>query len=468
MSTTQYPGIWSQCLQQLEIEIPKNDFKFWIQTLQTETTASQLLLFAPNKYVLNKISNKHFTRINEIVSLLSKRELSVNIELGTRQRHADNEILFHTSGEKTSVRLKTTTKNKKSILQTPNVQPTIDPLLTFETFIEGDCNRLAKAAAKQIATNIGLSKEKNSGEQYNPFLIYSGSGLGKTHLVKAIANKVLELKPEANVLFLRSERFVQEMVTAIQNNKMEDFKKAYRSVDVLIVDDIQFFAKKQRTQAEFLHTFNSLLEEQKQIIMTCDTFPKKIENVDESLKSRFGWGLSIAIEMPDIETRMAILLSKASQKNIIIPQEVTFFIAEKIRSNIRELEGALNKVIATANFTNQPISIEFAKQSLKDLISMQDRQVSLENIQKVVADFYHIRIADILSKKRTRSIARPRQMAMFLSKELTNHSLPEIGQAFGGKDHTTVLYACRKMNELFLTEEQLQQDYITLKRLLLS
>jgi len=468
MSTTQYPGIWSQCLQQLETEIPKNDYKFWIQTLQTETTASQLLLFAPNKYVLNKISNKHFARINELVSLLSKRELSVHIDLGTTQKHTEKELSFLSSGKKASVRLKSIIKNKKSILQTPKVQSTIDPLLTFETFIEGDCNKLAKAAAIQIANSLGLDQEKDSGGQYNPFLIYSGVGLGKTHLVQAIANKVIELKPEANVLFLRSERFVQEMVTAIQNHRMEDFKKTYRNIDVLIVDDIQFFANKKRTQAEFFHTFNALLEEQKQIIMTCDTFPKKIENVDESLKSRFGWGLSIAIEMPDIETRVAILLSKAAQKNVNIPQEVAFFIAEKIRSNIRELEGALNKVIATAKFTGQTISIEFARQALSDLISIQAQQVSLENIKKIVADYYHIRIAEILSKKRTRSISRPRQMAMFLSKELTNHSLPEIGQAFGGKDHTTVLYACRKIEELLHSDDNLKNDHLLIKRLLSS
>lgn len=456
-------NIWLQCLQQLEKEVDITNQLLWIKTLQTQEIDNKLLLYAPNKYTIDNIRDKHLNRIKEIVSLLSHQTLSAQLILGSIENTPPNntELTKVAPGKmfiNQSIPLKKKIKPKIT---------TIDSNLTFDRFIEGSCNTLAKASALQVANTICQDDKQSSGHRYNPLLIYSGVGLGKTHLLHAIGNKVLELNPEANVFYCRSEKFVQEMVTAIQQHKTDEFKQFYRSVDVLMVDDIQFFANKKRTQEEFFHTFNALLEDQKQIIMTSDTYPKDIENLEDRLKSRFGWGLSIAIEIPEVETRVAILLSKAEQKNVALTQSVAFFIAESIQSNIRELEGALNRVVAIAQFTGKAITIDFAKKALQDLITIQNKQVSLENIQKVVADFYHIRLSELLSKKRTQNIARPRQMAMYLSKELTNYSLPEIGFGFGGKDHTTVLYACRKIGELFKTNEPMKKEYQLLKRLLI-
>ena len=327
---------------------------------------------------------------------------------------------------------------------------------TFESFVEGKSNQFARAASMQVA--------ENPGGAYNPLFIYGGVGLGKTHLMHAIGNLMLEKNPAANVVYLHSERFVADMVAALQHNAINEFKRFYRSLDALLIDDIQFFARKERSQEEFFHTFNALLEDQQQVILTCDRYPKEVEGLEERLKSRFGWGLTVAIEPPELETRAAILMSKADLTGAELPSEVAVFVAQRIRSNVRELEGALRRVVASAHFTGRPITVDLAREALRDLIALQDKLVTIDNIQKTVAQYYKIRVADLISKRRTRSIARPRQIAMALSKELTNHSLPEIGDAFGGRDHTTVLHACRKVAELREGNSTVDEEYGLLLR----
>lgn len=329
---------------------------------------------------------------------------------------------------------------------------------TFSAFVEGKSNQLALAAASQVA--------ENPGEAYNPLFLYGGVGLGKTHLMHAVGNALKAHRPGARIVYLHSERFVADMVKALQLNAISDFKRYYRSVDALLIDDIQFFAKKDRSQEEFFHTFNALLESGQQMILTCDRYPKEIDGLEERLKSRFGWGLTVAVEPPDLETRVAILMNKANQARLDLPPESAFFIAQRIRSNVRELEGALKRVIASANFTKRPVDVELVKESLKDLLALQDKQVSLDNIQRTVAEYYKIKVADLNSRRRNRSVARPRQVAMALAKELTNNSLPEIGDSFGGRDHTTVLHACRKIKELRETSSDIHEDYKNLLRLL--
>jgi len=336
----------------------------------------------------------------------------------------------------------------------------INPTYQFDNFVEGKSNQLARAAATQVANNPGGS--------YNPLFIYGGTGLGKTHLLHAVGNGIVANNGDAKIVYMHSERFVQDMVKALQNNAIEDFKRFYRSVDALLIDDIQFFANKERSHKEFFHTFNALLEGNQQIILTSDRYPKEIDGVEDRLKSRFGWGLTIAIEPPELETRVAILMRKAAENRIHLPNEVAFFIAKRLRSNVRELEGALNRVIANANFTGRPITIDFVREALRDLLALQEKLVTVDNIQKTVADYYKIKVADILSKRRSRSVARPRQVAMALAKELTNHSLPELGNAFGGRDHTTVLHACRKIEQLREESHDIKEDYKNLIRTLSS
>ena len=327
---------------------------------------------------------------------------------------------------------------------------------TFDTFVEGKSNQLARAASRQVAENIGGA--------YNPLFLYGGVGLGKTHLMHAVGNALVSRKPDAKVVYLHSERFVADMVKALQLNAINEFKRFYRSVDALLIDDIQFFAGKERSQEEFFHTFNALLEGGQQMILTCDRYPKEIAGLEERLKSRFGWGLTVAVEPPELETRVAILLKKAEQAKIVLPDEAAFFIAQRIRSNVRELEGALKRVIASAHFTGRLIDIDLIRESLKDLLALQDKQISLDNIQRTAAEYYKIKISDMMSKRRSRSVARPRQVAMALAKELTNHSLPEIGDSFGGRDHTTVLHACRKIKELQETDADIREDVKNLLR----
>ena len=329
---------------------------------------------------------------------------------------------------------------RRTIDPLPQFGGRLNPDFTFANFVEGKSNQLARAAAVQVA--------ENPGRAYNPLFIYGGVGLGKTHLMHAVGNQIRARNKDAKVAYVHSERFVGDMVRALQHNTINEFKQAYRTLDALLIDDIQFFAGKERSQEEFFHTFNTLLEGQQQVILTCDRYPKEVEGLEERLKSRFGWGLTVAIEPPELETCVAILMSKAAASGVELPEEVAFFVAKRIRSNVRELEGAMRRVIANSQFTGRPITLDFAKEALKDLLALQERLVTIENIQKTVAEYYKIRVADLLSRRRSRSITRPRQMAMALSKELTNHSLPEIGDAFGGRDHTTVLHACRVMKEL--------------------
>ena len=490
--------LWQKCLVTLEKEIPLQDFKIWIMPLQAQLSSETVLtLFAPNKFVVDFVKKRFLSNISSIISKLSDNLVCVELQVGSfsknkdssdkknipqsSKKYKDQSFSDHVNVSRTTDIIdkfsnkynannsfsSNTAKNSDSNFDNnlKRYQSALSKDMTFDTFVEGKCNMLARAAALQIVETISSNGNNNN---YNPFLIYGGVGLGKTHLIHALGNIIVAENPNSKVIYLHSERFVQQMITALQNKNIEKFKNFYRSVDVLLIDDIQFFAGKERTQEEFFHTFNALLEEQKQIIMTCDTFPKEVSGLEDRLKSRFGWGLTVAIELPDTETRVAILMSKAAQASIDLPQDVAFFIAQRIRSNIRELEGALRRVIATAHFQGQKISVEFAKLALHDLITLQDKQVSIENIQKTVAEYYKIRVADLHSKRRTRSIARPRQIAMALTKHLTNHSLPEIGDAFGGRDHTTVLYACRKIDELRRELVIIEEDYVCLHRNLTS
>jgi chromosomal replication initiator protein len=350
--------------------------------------------------------------------------------------------------------------SKQDAMPEINHKSNINETYNFVNFVEGKSNQLALAAAHQVA--------ENPGGAYNPLFLYGGTGLGKTHLLHAVGNGIRARKPNAKVIYMQSERFVQDMVKALQNNAIQEFQRYYRSVDALLIDDIQFFAKKERSQEEFFHTFNALLEGNQQIILTSDRYPKEIDGVEDRLKSRFGWGLTIAIEPPELETRVAILMRKAEENKIHLPHEVAFFIAKRLRSNVRELEGALNRVIANARFTGKPINIDFVREALRDMLALQEKLVTIDNIQKTVAEYYKIKVADLLSKRRSRSVARPRQLAMALAKELTNHSLPEIGDAFGGRDHTTVLHACRKIAELREESNDIKEDYSNLIRTLSS
>ena len=348
-----------------------------------------------------------------------------------------------------------------SVATTPEARrfrANLNPDFVFDTFVEGKSNQLARAASMQIGQSPGIA--------YNPLFIYGGVGLGKTHLMHAVGNRILDSNPGARVIYLHSERFVAEMIRALQHNKIDEFKKSYRSVNALLIDDVQFFAGKERSQEEFFHTFNALFDSRQQIVLSSDRFPKEVVGLEERLKSRFGWGLTVAIDPPDLETSVAILHSKATQMGISLPDDVAFFVGRRIRSNIRELEGALRRLVANAQFTGQVISLDFAKESLRDMLAAQDKQVSIENIQKTVAEYYKLRTLDLLSAKRSRSIVRPRQIAMALAKELTKRSLPEIGSAFGGRDHTTVLHATRKVKELRQSDALVEEDYKNLLRTL--
>jgi len=444
-------NLWGACLKELERNISSQQFFTWISPLQAEESNGELKLLAPNRFVLDWVKDNFITQIEETVTLKSdgKRPI-VSIKIGSKK------ILDAPPIEKTEIgRKRPTTQTKAEPVQHSN---NINPKLTFDNFVVGKSNQLAEAASRQVS--------ENPSNSYNPLFIYGATGLGKTHLMHSIGNTILEKKPDATVIYLTSERFVSDMVKALQHKRMDQFKNFYRSVDALFVDDIQFFAGKERSQEEFFHTFNSLLENKSQIILTCDRYPKEINGLDERLKSRFGWGLPVAVEPPDLETRVAILINKATLAGYDLPQEVAFFIGKRIRSNVRELEGALRRVIAHAHFTKKPITLEFAREALRDLISLQDRLTTIENIQKSVAEYFKIKISDLHSKKRTRSITRPRQIAMSLSKELTNHSLPEIGKAFGDRDHTTVLHACKKVKELIESDQNFAEDYTNLLRTL--
>ena len=443
-------ALWKTCIHQLEAELSEQQLNTWIRPLQAIEHDGELKLLAPNRFVLDCVQNNFLTRIDELVHSDKKSKNShVVLEIGSSEQASPSpkaEQVDNTAGIVTT--------------KLSNFNHNLNPNFTFNTFVEGKSNQLPKAAALQVASY--------PGNAYNPLLIYGGVGLGKTHLLHAIGNKMLKENPVAKIIYLHSERFVADMVKALQHNVISEFKRFYRSVDALLIDDIQFFAGKERSQEEFFHTFNTLLEGQSQVILTCDRYPKEVEGLEERLKSRFGWGLTQSIEPPELETRVAIMQRKAELLNVDLPNEVAFFIGKRIRSNIRELEGALRRVIANAQFTGSEITLDFAKQALHDLLALQDRLVTIDNIQKTVAEYYKIRVSDLLSARRSRSITRPRQLAMTLSKELTNHSLPEIGDAFGGRDHTTVLHACRKVTSLRESDQRINDDYINLLRSLSS
>ena len=440
-------SVWQSCLEQLEGELSPQQFNTWIRPLHAIEDSDSIRLLAPNRFVQDWIKEQYLQRIEQMLrGLFADREWGLTLEVGS---HAQERPAA------------TARKPAPEAARSPtgrNYSANLNPVFLFETFVEGKSNQLARAASAQTAENPGAA--------YNPLFIYGGVGLGKTHLMQAIGHGILRKKPGANVAYLHSERFVADMVRALQHNAINEFKRYYRSLDALLIDDIQFFANKERSQEEFFHTFNALLEGQQQIVLTCDRYPKEVNGLEERLKSRFGWGLTVAIEQPELETRVAIIKKKAEQAGVPVPDEVSFFIAKRFRSNVRELEGALNRVIANSNLTGQPISLEFSQEALRDLLLLQDRQVTLDNIQRTVAEYYKIRLSDLLSKRRNRSIARPRQIAMALAKELTNHSLPEIGDAFGGRDHTTVLHACRKVAELRRQEQRIQEDHKNLTNML--
>lgn len=451
--------VWRQCLKHLQEEFPSTEFNMWIRPLQAELTNNKLYLYAPNRFVLDWVKNKYLARISHLLHQLFADDAPLlYLEVGTKMPSRP-EVTKTAESNSPNINKQTLPSWKKQDDQIELAYNSgINPKHTFLSFVEGKSNQLACAAAKQVA--------ENPGKAYNPLFIYGSTGLGKTHLLHAVGNGITHAKGRANVVYMHSERFVQDMVKALQNNKIEEFKRYYRSVDALLIDDIQFFANKERSQEEFFHTFNALLEGHQQIILTSDRYPKEINGIEDRLKSRFGWGLTIAIEPPELETRVAILMKKAEENGIRLQEEVAFFIAKRLRSNVRELEGALNKVIANANFTGKAITIDFVKEALKDLLALQEKLITIDNIQKTVGEYYKIKVADLLSKRRSRSVARPRQVAMALAKELTNKSLPEIGDAFGGRDHTTVLHACRKITELREESNDIKEDYSNLIRTL--
>jgi chromosomal replication initiator protein len=445
-----HTSLWEKCLHSLESEFPSQQFNTWIRPLQAEHAAGRLVLFAPNRFVLDWIVERFLTRIKELVKQFSEKEPPVvMVEIGSKTAPLSTAPAAIKKPGAVAGPVSEHKVHHNSYL---------NPNFTFDSFVEGKSNQLAKAASQQVAENPAVA--------YNPLFLYGGVGLGKTHLMHAVGNQILQNRPTARVLYLHSERFVADMVKALQTNAMNEFKRYYRNVDALLIDDIQFFAGKDRTQEEFFHTFNALLEGQQQVILTCDRYPKEISGVEERLKSRFGWGLTVAVEPPELETRVAILMSKAELLKMELPYEVAFFVAKRIRSNVRELEGALKRIAANAHFTGKAITLDFVKEALRDLLALQDKLVTIENIQRTVAEYYKIKVADLLSKRRNRSVTRPRQLAMALAKELTNHSLPEIGDAFGGRDHTTVLHACRMIVELRQADTDLDEDYTNLLRIL--
>lgn len=441
-------SLWQKCLQQLREIMPQQQFSQWISPLQAELTQDGLVIFAPNQYVLDAVKEQFWATIQRTVAdLADDASLKASIVVGA--------IGAPTARSIAVAKIK---QEAELDLQVVEHLSNLNPTFTFDNFVEGKSNQLAKAAATQVA--------ENPGSAYNPLFLYGGVGLGKTHLMHAIGNLICKHKKNAKVVYLHSERFVADMVRALQSNAINDFKKFYRSVDALLIDDIQFFAGKERSQEEFFHTFNALLEGQQQIILTSDRYPKEINGIEERLKSRFGSGLTVAVQPPELETRVAILINKAELSNVHLPHEVAFFIAKRIRSNVRELEGALKRVIANAHFTGSAITLEFVQEALKDLLAVQEKLVSIDNIMRTVAEYYKVKVADLLSKRRSRSVARPRQVAMALCKELTNHSLPEIGDAFGGRDHTTVLHACKQIKTLRASTADIAEDFSNLLRIL--
>ena len=435
---------WPQILQRMESELPAVELQTWLRPLQARQTESQLLLLAPNPFVIDTVRSRHLDRIREIARHFAGADIEVRVDLGNRARPA---------------RAQDVDKGPSDTAEAAEVFPgngSLDPSYLFDNFVEGKSNQLGRAAAMQVAANPGRA--------YNPLLLYGGTGLGKTHLMHAAGNAMRAANPKMRILYLRSEQFTNEMVKALQQRSMDGFKQRFRQIDALLIDDIQFFAGKNTTQEEFFHTFNALFDGKQQIILTCDRYPKEVEHLEPRLKSRLGWGLSVAIDPPDFETRAAILMSKAQARGIELPDSVAMSIAKRMRSNVRDLEGALNTLAAKANFLGRAIDDAFAQETLRDLMHAQQQAISAANIVRVVGDYYQLRVADLIGKRRTQSLARARQMAMALARELTEHSLPEIGNEFGGRDHTTVLHACRVIRGLVETDGKVREDWDKLIR----
>jgi chromosomal replication initiator protein len=449
-------AVWDQCISFLKGDLTTAEYNTWILPLQAAEDKSRIRLYAPNRFVKEWVRQHYEQRIMEMCAHISDgRIVTVAFEIGSSRR-SDSDAITGDDGASSAT---------PAALPQPEVlarrsASNLSTEFTFDTFVEGKSNQIARAASIQIGKNPGVS--------YNPLFLYGGVGLGKTHLMHAVGNMVLATNPSARVVYLHSERFVSEMVKALQHNRIDEFKSRYRSVNALLIDDVQFFAGKERSQEEFFHTFNALFESRQQIVLSSDRFPKEVSGLEERLRSRFGWGLTVAVEPPDLETRVAILHSKATHLGINLPDDVAFFVGRRIRSNIRDLEGALRRLVANSQFTGKPINLEFTKEALRDMLAAQDKQVTVENIQKTVGEYYKIRTIDLLSTKRSRSIARPRQIAMTLAKELTKHSLPEIGNAFGGRDHTTVLHATRRIKSLRESDASIEEDYNNLLRTLTS
>lgn len=458
---------WDVCVEQLAAELTAEQLNTWIKPLQVEESAQSIYLFAPNRFVKDWVSDRYLDRIQSFYSQHVGGTFHVSVRVGSS-----------TGGDRRIPELASAAKADKNGLenkahQSPAQMQDREPAVVegsikhsnrlnsdfrFGNFVEGKSNQLARAAAQRVS--------EKPGSEYNPLFLYGDTGLGKTHLMHAVGNQIRSQNSKAKIIYVHSERFVADMVKALQLNAIADFKRVYRNVDALLIDDIQFFAGKEKSQEEFFHTFNSLLEGGQQIILTSDRYPKEIDNMEDRLKSRFGWGLTVRLEPPELETRVAILINKAQEAGVELKRDCAFFIAQKVRSNVRDLEGALKRVLANAHFFGQTITLDFVRETLRDLIAVHDRQISLDNIQRMVADYFKIKISDLLSKRRNRSVARPRQVAMALCKELTDHSLPEIGEAFGGRDHTTVLHACRKIKELCDTDLAIRDDYSNLLKAL--
>lgn len=480
------PALWNTCLTRLQDELPAQHFNTWLRPLtllENLSSERQLVIGAPNRFIADWVSNKYLARLRELLRDADSEGRNIDIVLqvvagqpagnsflahgaaasaptpvASSEARPAVEIISNTPAPRSASIILPSSRGELQVEGNIKHQSGVNRSFTFDNFVEGKSNQLAHAAAMQVAENPGGS--------YNPLFIYGGVGLGKTHLMHAVGNALLARNPNARVVYLHSERFVADMVKALQLKAMTEFKRFYRSVDALLIDDIQFFEGKEQSQEEFFHTFNALLEGGQQMILTCDRYPKEVDGLEERLRSRFGWGLTVAVEPPELETRVAILMRKANEVRMELPPDAAFFIAQRIRSHVRDLEGALKRVIAHAHFTGRPINIELVKDSLKDLLALQDKLVSIQNIQSTVAEYYKIKTSDLLAKRRNRSVARPRQVAMALAKELTNHSLPEIGDAFGGRDHTTVLHACRKIRELRDSDADMREDYKKLMRAL--
>ena len=444
-------SVWKTCLDALQSQLPEQQFGVWILPLQAVEENGRLRILAPNSFVQEWVQAHYLNLIQDIVGSLAPTTTPPRcIEVGSVKPVTPITAPSAAPGE--PVRSSLMARSE------PLTGNRINPAFTFDTFVEGKSNQLAFAAARQVA--------ENPGESYNPLFLYGAVGLGKTHLMHAVGNDLLQKHHGAKVVYLHSERFVNDMVHALKNHKINEFKNFYRSLDTLLIDDIQFFEGKEQSQEEFFHTFNALLEGQRQIILTCDRYPKEVQGLEERLRSRFGWGLTVAVEPPELETRTAILIKKAEQMGVDLPDQVAFFIAKQVRSNVRELEGALRRVIAHSQFKGLTISLDATREALRDLLLLQEKLITIENIQRTVADYYKLKVSDLTSTRRTRTVARPRQMAMALAKELTAHSLPEIGKHFGGRDHTTVLHACRKTTELRESDLRVNEDYQMLLRIL--